>query len=217
MKALKELLIIVLTSLLLSCVSEQLRVAASQDKGDNCFLIGCIENRGTRFSPYITKNFVDMLKFELINEGFFITSLPPHAIQKLCKKRIDMISSKTVSTNDSITNLLPVNIKDFAKNQKDVSDIKTELNIFLTKKEIIKLAKDYNFDYILQGSISVRGNYDILEEEDNSLLFLEIIDKKGRQVGVINFYVEGKSLNENPYLQKVSANISSGIRSKILK
>jgi len=217
MKALKTLLIIVLISLLLSCVSEQLRVVASQDKGDKNFLIGYIENRGTRFSPFTTKNFVDMLKFELLKEGFLITSLPPHAIQKLCKKRKDMISSNTVPRNDSITNLLPVNIKDFAKNQKTVFDIKTELNIFLTKKEITKLAKDFNFDYILQGSISVRGTNDILEEEDNSLLFLEIIDKKGRQAGVINFYVEGKSLNENPYLQRVSANISRGIRSKILK
>ncbi|MBL8021330.1 MAG: lipoprotein [Leptospirales bacterium] len=176
--------------------------------------IGTIENRDSRFDPYANKNLIDMLSFEMSQRGYgTIKSDTSFAVERRRLEELKKLPSPG-KTKDETADLLPERLRAVAGEIRPTgyTSIGDEL---LSPDEIRTLASRDNTTYFIQGAISRTEAGTLLEQAENFAVFLEVFNRNGDKVGAINFTVEGKSLQESPFLKTVCKRIARAFDEQI--
>ncbi len=175
-------------------------------------LFGKIENRDSRYTPYLVDNFRDMLQTQIIELGIeiydkgskpsrnaTIPSVEPQETQKEFKPLSLSEGLNTILLKSSIN-------KDY--NENFLSEKKSEI---LNSEDIKELAAEHQFNFFIQGAIGNNSSGTLLQEDENSLVFLKLYNPDGKLVGAINYSVSGRTLAEANLLREVSKIIAERI------
>lgn len=208
--------------------SGSLQVTAVRQDSKKILAIGIIENRDARFSPFLIKNFSDMLQFHLIDLGFQFIEIDSEVLQREVSgsKQAEFTPEKepaksavinennipvqnAIDKADPAADLLPKNLKSIAGENNEKSETgKTSQEKILSSEQIRKLAEKINFNFFIQGAIGNNESGTLLESDENSLIFLKIYNSEGKLVNAVNFTVNGRNIAEAPFLRDVCSRIS---------
>ncbi|MCE9501521.1 MAG: lipoprotein [Leptospira sp.] len=188
--------------------SGSLQVTAVRQDSKKILAIGIIENRDARFSPFLIKNFSDMLQFHLIDLGFQFIEIDSEVLQREVSgsKQAEFTPEKEPAKSAVINeNNIPVQN---AIDKADPETGKTSQEKILSSEQIRKLAEKINFNFFIQGAIGNNESGTLLESDENSLIFLKIYNSEGKLVNAVNFTVNGRNIAEAPFLRDVCSRIS---------
>ncbi len=206
-KLLKKIAIAGLFICIFSCNSAKMRAVIIKGEPSVVFAIGYIEDRFTNYIPFTIDNFVDMLQFEMMNNGMGIIDVPGSAA-------LGHANKNGKADRDNIKTLLPAHAQNIYSDVKNKNRANS-LGRHLSKHEVADVADKYKFGYFIQGAISQTETDDILEEEKNCLIFLELVNKNGIKIGAVNYYIEGRSFQEVGNLHKICLDISNELKEKL--
>lgn len=169
-----------------NCNNNQYNVrGARQQKSLNkLIIIGNIENRTFNYVKSLDRNLADGLKFELVGLGFQVKELN-------LERRLLNPDPKSFSeqSKDEIGDL-PKSLRNAA------GEMLQNNNIFLenlNSKEISELKTQYEFNFFIQGSISVYMDDNILEPKVYKIIFLDIFDDRGNRIGIVSSLFNDKN------------------------
>ncbi|BDA79616.1 hypothetical protein LPTSP3_g25460 [Leptospira kobayashii] len=185
------LLFSVLLLLVVGCAKNpyNIRSAVSSGSSSRKVLVGYIENRDLKSLKQAPKNFKDLLQFELIKNGF---NLVPY--------RKNNINARNKEGNKDTIGALPESLRRIA-GENSYEDYKEER--LLDKEEIKSLSQNDSFDLLVQGSISIQSNDQILDRKEYNYIFLHIFDSEGNNLGMISSTFDNKILYESELMKKV--------------
>ena len=124
--------------------------------------------------------------------------------------------------SDSVSDLLPDYLQDVA-GQKPPAEIAasgaelTRRRRQYSKQEIAEFFEEHPADFFLQGSIGRTESGDLLDSEQNTLIFLEIYGRTGERIGVVSFLIRGETLAAPNILRDVCEEVVEAISNQILK
>lgn len=190
--------LLIFTCSVISCRSSFVQGTIHKAKPIAYILLGEIENRDIRYHQHINENFRDMLKYDFIESGY--------GVEKINHKPI--ISEEL--TDESIGGL-PLVLRRAAGEANWEGTQTGQLN----RKQIKTMASEYDFDYFLQGSLALHTSGKILESIDHNLFFLDIYSKDGKQIGMIRFAFEEKTIYEANLMKNLSNQVVTTFLSKI--
>ncbi|TGM61746.1 lipoprotein [Leptospira adleri] len=207
-------------------LSRSARSAEKAEKVKANYQIGYLENRDFKFDPFRVKNFISLLKFEIIRGGNGIIeegsepeiSKPnlvaqaqtptatqnPEAKENPVSPTANLPSAGTAAA-EMIKPASPIPAAD--NNSKDTKKI-------LSETEIKNLASKMNFDYYLQGSFGISDNGSILEKNFTTLIFIDVHDKSGKLLRTVAFSQESKNFSEAEDLKQASLHLAERIVKK---
>lgn len=201
-----SILFIVITSFFLSCKSNLgVEGTKQEEKPRALILLGHLENRDTRYIPYTSENFRDMLKFEFLKAGFALEKMDMEEYQ-------DFIQKDEYDLSDKVGDL-PLKFKPAAG--ENFFPYRKPVNKNLNSKQIVFLGEATKFTYFIQGAIALHHEGKLLEEKENNLFFLNIYNNTGRQIGMISFTIEERSLQEAELLKKLCNTVVKTFQEKI--
>ncbi|WP_039948325.1 lipoprotein [Leptospira fainei] len=170
-----------------------IRVATKREAVKSTYLLGFIENRDNHFDPFNTKNLTSMLKFELLDAGYGILVIDDYVKGDEGNPKKDLLlgaeGNKALLAGD------PGHIS---------SDLSSRL---LKESEIKSVQSVTNFDFLIQGAISMGDNRRLIDKTESGIVFLEVFDKSGKIVSSINYTIEGKVLTEAELLKVICTRI----------
>lgn len=302
-----------------SCMGGDLQVAVPKSTA-RVLAVGPIENRDSRYSPFTTRNFVDMLDFEFVRLGF--DTLRPRDVKTRPDSEMDAKPSdkkpgeksqdetttekkepqseddrvpgegavedgdEDASNNSESSNEIPDDLKnepadstgdddgpgEAGEENSEQSESNDEKPILFlkrasgnakpeqssgknsnpdyisellppqlrnvagqnpppevqaksaasrrkqfSKQEIIEFFADSPADFFLQGSIGRTESGDLLDSEQNTLIFLEIYGRTGERIGVVSFLINGETLETPDILREVCQDVANAISGQVLK
>ena len=233
MKGLQSGLIVIMSTLLLSfvtgaCAAGQVQAVKFQGERNIKIMMGSIENRDIRYSPYTVSNFSDLLSYQLREVGYEVDEmrevLAEEYDEKLKKaaeakapevEKTPEIEMKKAKTGDSTRNLLPAHLRHVAGEQKPRVIKERDENPRLSPREIRDLQKRRPFKYFVQGSISQSDSDPLLEIERNVLVLITVYDSKGHRVGALSYTAEGEELNGSEFMKVVCARLTGAFDENI--
>lgn len=191
-------------------------------------LIGHIENRDLRFNPYDHKNFADMLSFELIRAGYTVSSLDfnarmtrqdksptggtdathPAEDYPLLPAQETYIDSKVLNERDPAGDMLPRAFRNLAGEARQLPSTPVAEPKRLLPEEIRKYIAGSNAQFFFQGSIGRSESGMLLELSEDTLIFLEIHDRRGSKIAAMNVVLENRSLKRAELLRKTAIQIA---------
>lgn len=185
---------------LFSCNSNPygLRIATSGNKNGKSVVFGLIDRRDISSQRSLAMNFKDMLEFEFFREGFTILQYIPS---------VESPTEETKGENESYRTrigLLPESLR------KSAGEFNARVDytlVSLSESEINDLSSRLNFDYFIQGSISVYSNNSILEETEFNILNLVVYGPQGNRLGMISSSFENRALYEANLMRKLCEEI----------
>ena len=289
------------------CLGGKLQVAIP-DAQAKVLAVGPIENRDSRYSPFTTQNFVDMLDFEFVRRGYDTrrvgseqaepetpveetdpqkkqpaTEVVPEkesepaskeaeesAVEEAQKseseaeavdeakdaeqskqpdgegesnepapqaageddenlillneddrpvpKRQDPAPARKSSGRELVTDLLPEHLRDVAGQSPPPDPTRRALaSRRYSKPEIEEFFKDNSADYFIQGSIGRTESGDLLDNEQNVLIFLEIYGRDAVRIGLLTFLIDDESLESPDTLGQVCDEVVEAISLQVLK
>jgi|GEM_PF-2647715 len=172
-----------------------IRSVASSGSSARKIFVGYIENRDLKTLRQTPKDFKDLLKFELIKNGFNLIS--PR--KKQTYQQVNKDHKK------EIIGSLPDSLRRIA-GESDYDDRYDEK--LLDKEEITQLAQAEKFDVFLQGSISIQSNDLILDKKEYNYIFLHVFDSEGNHLGILTSTFDNKILYESELLKKVAEGLA---------
>lgn len=191
---------------ILSCKSNLGVEGTKQEERPRAFiLLGHLENRDIRYIPYTAENFRDMLKFEFLKAGFALEKMDMEEYQNFIQKDESNLSDKVGD--------LPLKFKPAAG--ENFYPYRKPANKNLSSKQIVILGETTKFTYFIQGAIALHHEGKLLEEKENNLFFLNIYNNTGRQIGMISFTIEERSLHEAELLKKLCNTVVKTFQEKI--
>ena len=197
--------------------------------------IGYFENRHGGYRAFPVKNFIDMLEYEFMDQGYQVLDYAPRLLQDDDKNAGASEASRvrtrpvdendpllpgrdgTFSRSDGTDDLFPRNLRSIA-GERGLKRRKKIRDHFLTAAEIKKLSGKLPFDYFIQGAVGTTersmfgGAFD---EEEDSLIFLKVYNREGLRVGAIRFFVDEKDYSQASFLTKVSNRIVENFSSEL--
>lgn len=191
--------------------------------------IGAIENRDPKmsYSPFMVRNFQDMIQFELINMGYLLVEVKQtetenddakreKEIQDLSKQSVkEEKNEKDTKITSNAEDLLPQKLRTIAGEKAAQARIFGQEENQLSSKQIAKISNERKLDYFIQGAVGNNESGTLLDIDHNALVFLKIYNKQGVMIGVINFTVNGRTLFEAPFLKDVCKRIANHFSEKI--
>jgi hypothetical protein len=121
---------------------------------------------------------------------------------------------------DSVSDLLPDYLQNVA-GQKPPPEATprsgTKRRRLYSKQEIVEFFKENEVDFFLQGSIGRTESGDLLDSEQNTLIFLEIYGRTGERIGVVSFLINGETLETPDILREVCADVVAALSGQVLK
>ncbi|BDA77826.1 hypothetical protein LPTSP3_g07560 [Leptospira kobayashii] len=189
----------------------QSAIANSSKK--NLLFFGKIENRDSRYTPFLVENFKDMLQTQIIESGIQIFDII-HVDEP--KKEEPVVSvdgeNKPISLSEGLNAIL---LKSAISNSHDIE--KNRRNGILNSEEIRALAAVHQFNYFLQGAVGNNNSGTLLQEDENSLVFAKLYNADGQLIGVVNYSVSGRTLAEANLLREVCKKIADRLTEIIEK
>ncbi|EMK15391.1 lipoprotein [Leptospira kirschneri] len=218
-----KIIILIFTNIILSgCVIFGNKTARAAEKAATVkanYQIGYIENRDFRFDPFRIKNFISLLKFEIIRNGNGLVeeesetskTNPPTSVAT----NNPMLQNPEATTTPPSTPIAPTTTtpetpKPTATASTEVKDSK---RIFM-ENEIKNLSSKVNFDYYLQGSFGMSDNGSILDRNFTTLIFLDVHDKTGKLVKSVSYTQDSKNFSDADDLKQASISLVDKIMKK---
>lgn len=157
---------------------------------------------------------------EDLEQGESIDDKPILYLQRALGNTKPTESSSKQSNSDYISELLPPDLRNVA-GQNPPPDVQAKSAASrrkqFSKQEIIDFFKDSPADYFLQGSIGRTESGDLLDSEQNTLIFLEIYGRTGERIGVVSFLINGETLEDPDILREVCQEVADAISGQVLK
>ncbi|MFA4795563.1 lipoprotein [Leptospira kirschneri] len=218
-----KIIILIFTNIILSgCLIFGNKTARAAEKAATVkanYQIGYIENRDFRFDPFRIKNFISLLKFEIIRNGNGLVeeesetskTNPPTSVSTNNPMLQNPEATTTPpSTPIASTTTTPETPKPTATASTEVKDSK---RIFM-ENEIKNLSSKVNFDYYLQGSFGMSDNGSILDRNFTTLIFLDVHDKTGKLVKSVSYTQDSKNFSDADDLKQASISLVDKIMKK---
>ncbi|WP_078131596.1 lipoprotein [Leptospira kirschneri] len=218
-----KITILIFTNIILSgCVIFGNKTARAAEKAATVkanYQIGYIENRDFRFDPFRIKNFISLLKFEIIRNGNGLveeesetskTNPPTSVATNNPMLQNPEATTTPPSTPIASTTTTPETPKPTATASTEVKDSK---RIFM-ENEIKNLSSKVNFDYYLQGSFGMSDNGSILDRNFTTLIFLDVHDKTGKLVKSVSYTQDSKNFSDADDLKQASISLVDKIMKK---
>ncbi|TGK43535.1 lipoprotein [Leptospira andrefontaineae] len=193
-----------------------IRSADKPEKAKSQIMIGYIENRDLRFDPYRIKNFVSMLRFEIIRSGNAVIqsddSVPSQEGSANKQGSSNPASSNPVAETDTnVQNAMQEMTKSL---QPSAPAAKQEKSNKLLSESEIKGLSSFGFDYYLQGSFSLADNGNILDKKTATLVFIDVFDRTGKMVRTISYTSENKNFSDADHLKDICSNIADKLNKR---
>lgn len=218
-----KIIILIFTNIILSgCVIFGNKTARAAEKAATVkanYQIGYIENRDFRFDPFRIKNFISLLKFEIIRNGNGLVeeesetskTNPPTSVAT----NNPMLQNPEATTTPPSTPIAPTTTT--PETPKPTATASTEAKdskrIFM-ENEIKNLSSKVNFDYYLQGSFGMSDNGSILDRNFTTLIFLDVHDKTGKLVKSVSYTQDSKNFSDADDLKQASISLVDKIMKK---
>ncbi|WP_061244706.1 lipoprotein [Leptospira noguchii] len=217
-----KIIILFFTNILLSsCVIFGNKTARAAEKATTVkanYQIGYIENRDFRFDPFRIKNFISLLKFEIIRNGNGLVEEEPETSKT--NPPTSVTTNNPMLQNPEATTTTPVVPTTTAPETSKPVAASTESNppkdskrIFM-ENEIKNLSSKVNFDYYLQGSFGMSDNGSILDRNFTTLIFLDVHDKTGKLVKSVSYTQDSKNFSDADDLKQASISLIDKIMKK---
>ncbi|TGL79171.1 lipoprotein [Leptospira yasudae] len=210
--------------------SRSARSAEKADKIKANYQIGYLENRDFRFDPFRVKNFISLLKFEIIRGGNGLveegseqdtSKMNPTPAPTLPNNAVTQNPEAKESASTPITPPtvpIPTAAMQAMTNPEGsktaIDSSQKENKRILTETEIKSLSGKTNFDYYLQGSFGISDNGSILDRNYTTLIFIDVHDKSGKLVRTVTFSQESKHFSEAEDLKQASISLVDKIMKK---
>ncbi|EKO61678.1 putative lipoprotein [Leptospira kirschneri str. H2] len=218
-----KIIILIFTNTILSgCLIFGNKTARAAEKAATVkanYQIGYIENRDFRFDPFRIKNFISLLKFEIIRNGNGLVeeesetskTNPPTSVST----NNPMLQNPEATTTPPSTPIAPTTTT--PETPKPTATASTEAKdskrIFM-ENEIKNLSSKVNFDYYLQGSFGMSDNGSILDRNFTTLIFLDVHDKTGKLVKSVSYTQDSKNFSDADDLKQASISLVDKIMKK---
>ncbi|AKP27145.1 putative lipoprotein [Leptospira interrogans serovar Manilae] len=219
-----KIIILFFTSIILNgCVIFGNKTARAAEKAATVkanYQIGYIENRDFRFDPFRIKNFISLLKFEIIRNGNGLVEEEPETSKT--NPPTPVATSNPMLQNPEATTTAPSTptVPTTPETPKPTTTTSTETNpskdskrIFM-ENEIKNLSSKVNFDYYLQGSFGMSDNGSILDRNFTTLIFLDVHDKTGKLVKSVSYTQDSKNFSDADDLKQASISLVDKIMKK---
>ncbi|UOG41304.1 lipoprotein [Leptospira noguchii] len=221
-----KIIILFFTNILLSsCVIFGNKAARAAEKATTVkanYQIGYIENRDFRFDPFRIKNFISLLKFEIIRNGNGLVEEEPETSKTNPPTSVTtnnpMLQNPEATTTTPPTPVVPTTTA--PETPKPAATTSTESNLSKDSKrifmenEIKNLSSKVNFDYYLQGSFGMSDNGSILDRNFTTLIFLDVHDKTGKLVKSVSYTQDSKNFSDADDLKQASISLIDKIMKK---
>ncbi|TGK17845.1 lipoprotein [Leptospira fluminis] len=172
------------------------RLATKKQTVKSVYLLGFIENRDNHFDPFITKNLISMLKFELLDAGYGILSIEDFV--KVGEEN-SLKREPAAGAGDPNKALL---------GGDSGGHLHSDLGSRLLKESEIKSVQNVaQFDFLIQGAVVMGDNRKLLDKTESGIVFLEVFDKSGKIVSSINYTIEGRVITEPELLKAICTRI----------
>lgn len=196
----KTILLVLLTVALMSCFGKGEVRYQKIKRSSKTIAMGFIENRDRSFQQGFSGNLRDMLSFELAGKGYATFDPDYSGFYK-----------KTHTSKAKKDDLMPARFNNIAGEMRYSNVIINPQSRHLLPAEIRKLSQKNKFDIFIQGTISTMGGDIIMDEEVSTLVFLRLYDSRSNKVGLVNYRVSGKSLDDVDLLQEITSRIADHI------
>ncbi|MCG6167176.1 lipoprotein [Leptospira sp. FAT2] len=227
MKLHKILIFVLLCILYNGCMvfNRSARAAEKAEKVKANYQIGYLENRDFRFDPFRIKNFISLLKFEIIRGGNGLvedgSESDPSKNSTSAPQQTPSSTVQNPEAKDSVSPPVPTQAMQAMTNPEGVkpnSDATTaaakDTKRMLTETEIKSLSTKTNFDYYLQGSFGMSDNGSILDRNFTTLIFIDVYDKTGKLIRTVSYAQESKNFSEADDLRQASISLVDKIMKK---
>lgn len=194
-----------------NCVifSRSARSAEKAEKVKANYQIGYLENRDFRFDPFRVKNFVSLLKFEIIKGGNGIieegSEVESAKSGSPAPAALTALTQNPEAKETPALPPLPTPNPEMPKSGPET--VAKEGKRILTEIEIKNLSAKMNFDYYLQGSFGMSDNGSILDRNFATLIFIDVYDKSGKLVRTVSYSQESKNFSEAEDLKHASISL----------
>jgi len=176
--------------------------------------LGNIENRDSHYDAYANRNLLDMLAFEMVERGYgTVKSDLAVAFERRRQEELKRRQATQKNTGDETADLLPEKLRTVAGETRPSGYLMGDE--MLSPDEVRVVATRDNANYFLQGAISRTDAGNLLEREENFLVFLDVYNRNGEKVGVIAFAVRGNSLKDSPFMKSVCTRIAAAFDEQI--
>ncbi|KAA1269105.1 lipoprotein [Leptospira interrogans] len=215
-----KIIILFFTSIILNgCVIFGNKTARAAEKAATVkanYQIGYIENRDFRFDPFRIKNFISLLKFEIIRNGNGLVEEEPETSKT--NPPTPVATSNPMLQNPEATTTAPSTTtpetpKPTTTTSTETNSSKDSKRIFM-ENEIKNLSSKVNFDYYLQGSFGMSDNGSILDRNFTTLIFLDVHDKTGKLVKSVSYTQDSKNFSDADDLKQASISLVDKIMKK---
>ncbi|MBM9498966.1 lipoprotein [Leptospira sp. 201903071] len=209
-----------------TALSRSARSAEKVEKVKANYQIGYLENRDFKFDPFRVKNFLSLLKFEIIRggngiveEGSDAESAKPNATAMPTQQTAPPLSQNPeakdtpISPNSNLP-IGPATTEMIKPASPVVENVSKETKRLLNETEIKNLGSKINFDYYLQGSFGISDSGSILEKNFTTLIFIDVHDKSGKLIRTVTFSQESKHFSEAEDLKQASTHLADRIMRK---
>lgn len=191
--------------------------------------IGFFENRQGAYSSFPVKNFVDSLEFAFMSAGYEVLDYHPALLEKTraepeappvpsgekgepATRSTDEREDALLSRSDGTDELFPEKMRSIAgeSGARRRGKSGAPADRYLTPEEIGKLAGVLPFDYFLQGSAGTTSRAFFgsdFDEEEDSLIFIKVYNRKGRRIGALRFLVDRHDYSRASFLADIARRI----------
>ncbi|MBX7086648.1 MAG: lipoprotein [Leptospirales bacterium] len=190
--------------------SGNVEVANLKSKQKARVSLGMIQTRDSRSDPYSARNLQDMLAFEMANRGYLAT----RARHPAKTEQTPGPASTPPAKPDETTDLFPEKMRNLAGETRPQNGY-GRADDLLDPTEIRQVMNQDGSNYFLQGAISRTESGNLLEMEENFMIFLEVYNQTGERTGMITFTVGGNSLQSAPFLKAVCARIAKAFDDQV--
>lgn len=215
-----KIIILFFTSIILNgCVIFGNKTARAAEKAATVkanYQIGYIENRDFRFDPFRIKNFISLLKFEIIRNGNGLVEEEPETSKTNPPTPVatsNPMLQNPEATTTAPTTTTPETPKPTTTTSTETNSSKDSKRIFM-ENEIKNLSSKVNFDYYLQGSFGMSDNGSILDRNFTTLIFLDVHDKTGKLVKSVSYTQDSKNFSDADDLKQASISLVDKIMKK---
>ncbi|XDD51126.1 lipoprotein [Leptospira sp. WS92.C1] len=194
------------------------RSARSAEKAEKVkanYQVGYLENRDFKFDPFRVKNFISLLKFEIIRVGNGLIEDGTEPDMPVAKNT----APQGISQSPEAVQTPVVPTMSIAPSQELAKPVNPDLSTkdakrILSETEIRGLATKMNFDYYLQGSFGISDSGGILDRSFTTLIFIDVYDRSGKLVRSVSYTQESKHFSEADDLKNASVSIVDRIVKK---
>ncbi|EMG19849.1 hypothetical protein LEP1GSC150_4398 [Leptospira interrogans serovar Copenhageni str. LT2050] len=171
---------------------------------------------------FVLKNFISLLKFEIIRNGNGLVeeepetskTNPPTPVATSNPMLQNPEATTTApSTPTAPTTTTPETPKPTTTTSTETNSSKDSKRIFM-ENEIKNLSSKVNFDYYLQGSFGMSDNGSILDRNFTTLIFLDVHDKTGKLVKSVSYTQDSKNFSDADDLKQASISLVDKIMKK---